>query len=257
MLQRLRSPIVEVRKEESLTAVMMFAYSFLAMTAYNAIKPLTRSKFISSLGADNLPYVLLAAGFIIGILMTGYAFMMSKLPRRWGLAIAQGGMAALLLVFWLLFQTNQPGLPVAFYVLGLLLRVLLISQFWTLANVVYDPRQAKRLFGFIGGGAPLGGIVGSALASYASRIGSVNLILPSAALMAICAGLVVMIIRRERVEADPVAAVKTEKGVSALEAFDLLANRSTCRSSHCSSALRRSARRLSSSSSTWRRRRPK
>src|SRR4051812_25259126 len=94
MLQRLLSPIVEVRKEESLTAFMMFAYSFLAMTAYNAIKPLTRSKFIASLGADNLPYVLLAAGFIIGILMTGYAFMMSKLPRRWGLAIAQGVMAA-------------------------------------------------------------------------------------------------------------------------------------------------------------------
>ena len=40
--------------------------------------------------------------------------------------------------------------------------------------------------------------------------------------MAICAGLVVAIIRRERVEADPVAAVKREKGVSALEAFELL-----------------------------------
>src|SRR3954471_12729567 len=222
MLQRLLSPIVEVREEESLTAFMMFAYSFLAMTAYNAIKPLTRSKFIASLGADNLPYVLLAAGFIIGILMTGYAFMMSKLPRRWGLAIAQGGMAAVLLVFWFLFQTNQPWVPVAFYVLGLILGVLLISQFWTLANVVYDPRQAKRLFGFIGGGAPLGGIAGSALASYASRIGSVNLILPSAALMALCALLVVMIIRRESVEADPIAAVKREKGVSALEAFELL-----------------------------------
>ena len=36
---------------------MMFSYSFLAMTAYNAIKPLTRSKFISDLGADNMPYV--------------------------------------------------------------------------------------------------------------------------------------------------------------------------------------------------------
>ena len=60
MLQRILSPIVEVRKEESVHGVLlMFAYSFLAMTAYNIIKPLTRSKFISSLGADNLPYVLL------------------------------------------------------------------------------------------------------------------------------------------------------------------------------------------------------
>ena len=35
MLQRLLSPIVEVRKEESWTAFLMFAYSCLAMTAYN------------------------------------------------------------------------------------------------------------------------------------------------------------------------------------------------------------------------------
>src|SRR3954469_3682076 len=221
MLQRLLSPIVEVRKEESLTAFMMFAYSFLAMTAYNAIKPLTRSKFIASLGADNLPYVLLAAGFIIGILMAAYAFMMSKLPRRWGLAIAQGGMAAVLLVFWFLFQTNQPWVPVAFYVLGLILGVLLISQFWTLANVVYDPRQAKRLFGFIGGGAPLGGVAGNALALYAPQIGSTNLILPAAGLLVLCAVLVAAIMRRENVDAD-VAGAKEEKGVRLIEAIDLL-----------------------------------
>src|SRR3954452_2140691 len=222
MLQRLLSPIVEVRKEESWTAFLMFAYSCLAMTAYNVIKPLTRSKFISNLGADNLPYVLLGAGLIIGGLMAGYAWLMARLPRRWGLPITQAGMAVMLVVFWFLFQTNASWVSVAFYVAGLILGVLLISQFWTLANVVYDPRQAKRLFGFIGGGAPLGGIAGSALASYASRIGSVNLILPSAALMGICAVLVTLIIRREGIEADPVATVKNEKGVSAMEAFELL-----------------------------------
>ena len=40
--------MVDVRKEESLTAFLMFAYSFLAMPAYNIIKPLTRSKFITA-----------------------------------------------------------------------------------------------------------------------------------------------------------------------------------------------------------------
>ena len=222
MLQRLLAPIVEVRKEESVTAFLMFAYSCLAMTAYNVIKPLTRSKFISHLGADNLPYVLLGAGLVIGVLMAGYAWLMARLPRRWGLPITQAGMAGLLLVFWFLFQSNATWVSVAFYVAGLFLGLLLISQFWTLANVVYDPRQAKRLFGFIGGGAPLGGIAGSALATYAPRLGSVNLLLPSAALMGLCAVLVVLIIRRERVEADSVATVKREKGVSPLEAFQLL-----------------------------------
>ena len=40
--------------------------------------------------------------------------------------------------------------------------------------------------------------------------------------MLLCAALVMAIIRRERVEADPIAAVKGEKGVSAAEAFNLL-----------------------------------
>src|SRR4051812_49776978 len=93
MTRRLLSPVAELREGESATALMMFTYSFLAMTAYNAIKPLTRSKFISDLGADNLPYVLLAAGLIVGILMAGYAWLMARLPRRWALPITQIGMA--------------------------------------------------------------------------------------------------------------------------------------------------------------------
>jgi AAA family ATP:ADP antiporter len=222
MLQRLLSPIVEVRREESLTAFLMFAYSFLAMTAYNTIRPLTRSTYIKELGADNLPYVLLAAGFIIGILMTGYAWLIARLPRRWGLPIIQVGLAVVLLVFYFLLRTGAAWVPVAFYVLGLTLGILLISQFWTLANIVYDPRQAKRLFGFIGGGAPLGGIAGNTLASYAKQIGSNNLLLPSAAFMALCAVLVAVIIGRERLKADPVVSVKGEKGVGAAEAFNLL-----------------------------------
>src|SRR4028118_2339474 len=164
MLQRVLSSVVDVRKEESLTALLMFTYSFLAMTSSNAIKPLTRSKFISDLGADNLPYVLLAAGFVIGILMTGYGWMMARLPRRWALPITQVGMAAILLLFWVLFQSGGPWVSIGFYLAGLILGLLLISQFWTLANVVYDPRQAKRLFGFIAGGAPPGGGARSGLA---------------------------------------------------------------------------------------------
>jgi ATP/ADP translocase/HEAT repeat protein/CRP-like cAMP-binding protein len=221
-LHRILAPVVELRREEALTAILMFGYSFLAMTVWNTIKPLTRSKFISDLGADNLPYVLLAAGFVIAVLMAGYAWLISRLPRRWGLPITQAGMAGVLIAFWYLFGTNATWVSVAFYLMGMILGVLLISQFWTLANIVYDPRQAKRMFGFIGGGAPLGGVAGSALATNADRIGSINLLLPSAALMIVCATLVAFIAAREKVEADAAAAAKDEKGLGFTEAFDLL-----------------------------------
>jgi AAA family ATP:ADP antiporter len=224
-IQRLMSPIVDLRREETLTALLLFAYSFLAMTVWNTIKPLTRSQFIRDLGADNLPYVLLAAGLVIGVLMAGYAWLFSRLPRRWGLPVVQTGMAGLLVAFWFLFQTAAAWVSVAFYLLGLIYGLLLISQFWTVANLVYNPRQAKRLFGFIGGGAPLGGMAGSAFAAVAAgRIGSLNLLLPSAGLMLLSAGVTAWIVRRERLDLGSSAAEDADQAesVGAGEAFRLL-----------------------------------
>ena len=69
-------------------------------------------------------------------------------------------------------------------VFGLMLGILLISQFWTLANDIYDPRQARRLFGFIGGGASLGGAMGAALTAFVvDEVGTDNLLLVSAAVL--------------------------------------------------------------------------
>jgi len=222
MLQKLLSPVVEVRREEAPTLLLMFLYSFLAMMAYNAIKPITRSAFIKDLGADNLPYILLAAGFLIGLIMSGYAWLLGRLPRRWGLPITQVLMAGLLVVFYFLFQTEQEWVSVAFYLTGLVLGILLISQFWTLANILYDPRQAKRMFGFIGGGAPLGGTAGGTLAYYAPVIGTYNLLLISAAVLLACAAVASIIIGRTK-PAETVSAEAVEKkGVGAAEALRLL-----------------------------------
>ena len=53
--QRALARIVDVRREETVTMLLMFAYSFLAMAGYNIVKPATRSQFIDQLGADNFP----------------------------------------------------------------------------------------------------------------------------------------------------------------------------------------------------------
>ena len=92
LVQRALRPIVELREEESATALMMFGYSFLAMTAYNIVQPITRSRFITSLGSDNLPYILLVSAFIIGFIMQGYSKLGSLLPGRWIVPVTQGGM---------------------------------------------------------------------------------------------------------------------------------------------------------------------
>jgi len=193
-------PFGRIHPEEASTVILMFLYSFLIMAAHSIIKPATRSTFIESLGSDNLPYVQLVAGAIIGFVMVAYGWLMTCLPRHWCVAITQGSITIVLLVFWFLFRSEPaPVLSAAFYLFGLILGLLLISQFWALANVVFDPRQARRLFGFIGAGASLGGILGAYLAIYlAKNIGTEVLLLLSAGFMLLSIAAAGLVVRRER-----------------------------------------------------------
>ncbi len=197
-LRRVLSPLVTFREGEAVTGVLMFIYSFLVMAAYNNIKPSATSKFIDDLGANNVPYVFLIAGLSMGFIMNYYSRGLGKVPKAWVLPGTQVAIVGLLVAFWFLFQTGQVWVSAAFFFFGrLLLGIFLISQFWTLANDIYDPRQAKRVFGFIGGGAMLGGMTGSGLtAILVKRVGTENLILFSAAILVVCFFLILEIQRR-------------------------------------------------------------
>ena len=222
LIQRLLSPIVEVRREEAGPLLLMFIYSFLVMSAYNIVKPLTRAQFIQELGADNLPWVLVVSGVLVGVVMQLYSRGISLLPPRLAPAATQIGVGLLLVGFWVLFRTDAPGASVLFYFSGQILGVLLISQFWTLANDIYDARQAKRLFGFIGGGASLGGITASALVAFAvDRTGADSLLIVSGGLLFVCAGVATAVTRLSGpVTLTGVAA--EEKGIGGRETFRLL-----------------------------------
>jgi ATP:ADP antiporter, AAA family len=221
LVRKILRPVAQLREGETATALLMFAYSFLAMTSYNIIQPVTRSKFIGDLGAENLPYIQFVAGIVIGILMQGYVKATSLLPRRWVIPASQAGLVGILVAFWVLFQTRQEWVSAAFYLLGLIFAILTVSQFWTLANAIYDPRQAKRIFGFIGGGTTLGGMTGAAITTLIAKpLGTDALVLFSAAFMVACIAIVVWVLRREG-HVIVGASVEDEKGVGARDALKL------------------------------------
>ena len=223
LINRLLGSVTSIRDEETASAFLMFAYSFLAMTSYNILKPITRSQFIAALGADNLPYVLFFAGILIGVVMHFYTSAIRRVPRQHVVPLTQAAIVGLLVVFWALLRTGAAWVTVAFYFFGLILGILLISQFWTLANDIFDARQAKRLFGFIGGGASLGGALGAAMtAAIVEEVGSEQLVLVSAAALAGCAGIVMLLLRRHRV-GEQTEFDASEEGVGGREAVSLLA----------------------------------
>ena len=226
LASRLLRPLAPVRTGEATTALLMFAYSFLAMTGYNVLKPVTRGLFISNLGADNLPWVQFGAGVLIGLIMQLYSRVIALVPRRWMIPVTMLGMVTLLVLFWAAFSGAGDAriVAAAFYLYGLILGILLISQFWTLANDVYDARQAKRLFGFIGAGASLGGAVGGSVTFlFVERFGANAMLLVSAAILMLCFAIAVLIIRREqRAGMSDASKTGAEERVSAAEAFQLL-----------------------------------
>ncbi len=222
-LHRLLTTIVPVRKEESRTLLLMFLYSFLAMTAYNIVRPLARGQFIDDLGADNLPYVQLATGVLIGVVMQIYTRVIGRLPRTAIIPVTLAAMAGLLVAFRLLFESDSTWPSILLYFVGLILGLLLISQFWTLANDIYDARQAKRLFGFIGGGASLGGIAGSGFVTLAvERIRPDNLLLAGAGVLLVSAAVVTYVIRTAGLDPARLAAFEAQDGVGPRQALSLL-----------------------------------
>jgi ATP:ADP antiporter, AAA family len=240
MLQRTLRRLVEVRQEEAGAVLLMFSYSFLAMTAYNMVQPITRSKFITAYGAENLPYVVLASIVLIALLMQGYSKLGRVVPGRWIIPVTQAGMVGLLVLFWMLYADPatmtgseaqaagttavQGWVATALYWFGQIYAILLITQFWTLANLIFDPRQAKRLFGFIGAGASLGGLVGGSLpAFFAETLGSRHLLLVSAIVLAGCTLVVITIVSRARgVDLRGLETAGEEKGIGGQEALRML-----------------------------------
>ncbi|MGH9331613.1 MAG: Npt1/Npt2 family nucleotide transporter, partial [Vicinamibacterales bacterium] len=102
------------------------------------------------------------------------------------------------LLFWYAFRfADFPGLPAVFYIWVNCFGIIAPVQAWAFAGAIFDTRQAKRLFGLIGSGASLGAIAGGLLGTMlVGPVGTVNLLLVLAVLIALAATIVTAASRR-------------------------------------------------------------
>jgi AAA family ATP:ADP antiporter len=185
-----------VRRGELAPVGLLSLYLFLVVTSYYVIKPVRNSLFIERLGADNLPYVYIATALFVGVIIAFYSRYADRVGRQ---ALILGTIAFLvanLIFFWWLLRAGTLLTSGAFYIWAKLYPLLLVSQFWLLANELFTTAQAKRTFGLVGAGGILGGIAGSAIAgSFAAMVGSENLLLVSAGILGLCAVVLTVIDR--------------------------------------------------------------
>ncbi len=178
-----------IREGEALRAFLMFAYIFLIITSLQILKPVRNSLFLTKFGVSQLPYVYLLVGVVVGTIIFFYTRVARKV--RLGRLVTYSLIASIVVL--LLFRILLAGeyrsgfLAYAFYIWVEAYGVILTAQFWLITNFVFDSREAKRLFGFVGAGAITGGIAGGYLTNWIVPFsGTVNLILICCLLLSFC-----------------------------------------------------------------------
>ena len=179
--------LTQIRAGEGPKVFLTFLYFFLVITAYYIIKPVSRSLVLGELGSRLVPYVDLISAVLMGPMVALFARLVDRVDKQRLVSGTFWVVAANLVVFWKLLQWPDKWVPAAFYVWVSVFSVLVVTLFWLVANDLYHPREAKRLFGFIGSGGILGGVVGSSIAAVGANLfGTEQLLLWSAAILIGC-----------------------------------------------------------------------
>jgi ATP:ADP antiporter, AAA family len=186
----------------AIRGVSLFMNFFQIIFAYYMVKPASRSIYLEHFQADQLPYVWIASALLLGLLMPMYGRFVDKYDRRRIVMLSCQTFCLILLLFVVLFQTgmNVAAVAVLFYIFVDIMSVVLVEQFWSLANSSYATQTGSRWYGFVGSGGLLGGILGGLGASWLiteTLLTSFDLIYLSAFLLFTLGIYASLLIRRE------------------------------------------------------------
>jgi AAA family ATP:ADP antiporter len=181
--------VFDIREGEYRRAVLMQLNIFLIISTLLIVKPAVNGLFLAKLGAESLPNAFVLVAVFAGLVSLFYSRILSRIPLDTIIVRTMILSVAILILFGVLLRLNfmEGWVLYLFYIWVAIFAVLSASQFWILANIVFNPREAKRLFGFIGAGAIAGGIFGGYLTSIiAELISSENLPFVAASLLVFC-----------------------------------------------------------------------
>jgi len=172
-------------------AIPLCACLFLIMSCYITGRVARDALFLARFQAVQLPYADIASAILVGIVVVGYVRLGRRTSLRNLLVGSQFFFATNCALFWALSHYYHPGwLYPAFYIWVGIFGVLAPTQVWTLANYLLTTREAKRIFGMVGGGAILGAIfAGFFSKTIAEVFGTESLLLGMTLLLLICAAL--------------------------------------------------------------------
>ncbi len=160
--------------------------------------------FLSQNTPLNLPYLYVSIAVLMTVTAPLYSRLSKPFPIRNVIAGSQIVVSLSMLLFWRLLS-SRPGIfaLASFYIWVSIYGAICVSQFWLISAQLHDARAAKRLFGFIGSGGILGGILGGFGARWIAASRGAEQLLPVIALFALfCAAIVKLTSLNEKTPAE-------------------------------------------------------
>ncbi len=151
-------------QKPAVRSAVMFANFFLIIMALYQLKPASRSLILDAIGADYLPYLWVGSAIVLFVSIVIYERLLDRFERFQLVLGTAAVFITILVLFWLGLNGSTPVIAIAFYIFVDLFGVVMVEQFWSLANSVYGTQEGKKWYGLVGTGGLIGGAVGSATA---------------------------------------------------------------------------------------------
>ena len=166
--------ILDIRRDEWPQAILMSLYFFLVITSFWILKPLKKSLFVEfydqsgfnllgwQMGAAQAELLAKVANMLVALVAAIVFAYLARWLRRQQLTYVFGAFSIFGYLFYAVALQNPGSVSVwSFYLYGDLFNTLMVPTFFVFLNDSVTSGQAKRLYGVIVLGGPLGGAFGS------------------------------------------------------------------------------------------------
>ena len=165
MDRRTDTPGTNLTISLKIRSIILFSNFFLIILAYYQVKSASRSLLIEYWGAENFPWVWIASALLLGSFIGLYHRLVERYSR---LSVVLGCcllFILLLVSFRYALGWHAASASIGFYLFVDIFSVILVEQFWSLANTVTPSEAGRRSYWFIGTGGLLGGVLGGITAT--------------------------------------------------------------------------------------------
>lgn len=207
---------VDIRKGEFEPALLFFLFWFLVIVVFQALRPLKKGLFVEHLGAHMELYAKLANIGVAMLAVVVFTALYNRFGSRRLIPTLCGIFAVALLVFaGVLSGGGAPAASVnwAFYLFGDAWSTVWVTTFWAYLTELTRTEQSKRLYGLIGAGGVIGGLLANFTVWQYIENSGIGVLLAGAAVVTVVIAAIVL--RLETIARRPGTAIRRQGGDTA------------------------------------------